>query len=202
MSEGDGKPLALITGASRGIGAATAKALAAKGYHVLLTARTEGGLEETEDAIHQAGGTATLAPFDLVDFEAVDRLAQAVAGRWGRMDALVLNAAMLGDLTPLPHMDADKFETLFKLNVTANFRLLKAFDTLLRAAPQARVVALTSSVAATPRAYWGPYAASKAALENLVRTYGEEVGNLSSVAVHIVDPRGTATAMRAEAFPG
>ncbi len=202
MNDAEDKPLALITGASRGIGAATAKALASRGHHVILTARTEGGLEEVEDAIHAAGGTATLAPFDLADFEAIDRLAQAIAGRWQRLDVLVLNAAMLGDLTPLPHVDSDKFEALFKLNVTANYRLLKAFDALLKAAPKAHVVALTSSVAQTPRAYWGPYAASKAALENLVTTYGEEVKNLADISVHIVNPRGTATAMRAEAFPG
>ncbi|MEO0500736.1 MAG: SDR family NAD(P)-dependent oxidoreductase [Pseudomonadota bacterium] len=198
----DDKPLALVTGASRGIGAATAKTLAAKGYHVLLTARTEGGLEEVEDAIHDAGGSATLAPFDLMDSEAIDRLAQAVAGRWGKLDALILNAAMLGDLGPLAHVDAGDFERVISLNLNANFRLLKAFDALLRAAPNAHIVALTSSVADTPRAYWGPYAASKAALQTLVRTYGEEVGRTGGVRTHIVNPRGTATAMRSKAFPG
>ncbi|MBV7256828.1 SDR family NAD(P)-dependent oxidoreductase [Pacificimonas sp. WHA3] len=202
MTDIDKKPLALVTGASRGIGAATAKALAAKGYHVLLTARTDGGLEEVDDDIHAAGGTATLAPFDLSDFEAIDRLAQAVAGRWERLDALVMNAAMLGDMTPLSHVDADAFEALFKLNVTANFRLLKAFDPLLRAAPHADVIALTSSVANEPRAFWGPYAASKAALANLTETYGAEMDGLADVKVHVVDPKGTATSMRASAFPG
>ncbi|MHB9878264.1 SDR family NAD(P)-dependent oxidoreductase [Pacificimonas sp. ICDLI1SI03] len=202
MTGASPQALALVTGASRGIGAATAKHLAAQGYHVLLTARTEGGLEEVEDEIHAAGGTATLAPFDLSDFEAVDRLAQAVAGRWGWLDALILNAAMLGDLGPLPHSDPDEFETLFKLNVTANFRLLKAFDPLLRAAPKADVVAITSSVAKTPRAFWGPYAASKSALVTLVQSYGEEMDGLADVLTHVVDPGGTATAMRAKAFPG
>lgn len=202
MTDIDRKPLALVTGASRGIGAAAAKALAAKGYHVLLTARTDGGLEEVDDDIAGAGGSATLAPFDLGDFEAIDRLAQAVAGRWGRIDAMVLNAAMLGDLSPLPHVKPEDFEAIFRLNVTANYRLLRAFDPLIKAAPHADIAALTSSVATAPRAFWGPYAASKAALENLAETYAAEVDGLADVKVHIVNPGGTATKMRASAFPG
>ncbi|MGB7406237.1 MAG: SDR family NAD(P)-dependent oxidoreductase [Pacificimonas sp.] len=198
----DDKPLALVTGASRGIGAATAKLLATKGYHVLLTARTEGALEEVEDEIHASGGTATLAPFDLTDGEATARLAQAVAARWGRLDVLIMNAAMLGDLTPVPHIDDKAFQDIFKLNVIANFHLLKVFDPLLKAAPKADIVALTSSVADDPRAYWGAYAASKAALANLVRTYVDEVANLGTVSAHIYNPGGTATRMRAEAYPG
>jgi NAD(P)-dependent dehydrogenase (short-subunit alcohol dehydrogenase family) len=196
------KPVALVTGASRGIGAETAKALAANGYHVLLTARTEGGLEATETAIHDAGGTATIAPFDITDGDAVDRLAQAVGGRWGRLDALVLNAAILGDLMPVSHMEPKNFEKLFKTNVTANYRLIRAFDPLLRASKDAHVVAVTSGVAATPRAYWGAYAASKAALANLVETYGLEVATISKIKTHVYNPGGTATAMRAKAFPG
>lgn len=196
------KPVALVTGASRGIGAATAKALAADGYHVLLTARTEGGLEATETAIHDAGGTATIAPFDITDGDAVDRLAQAVGGRWAKLDALVLNAGMLGDLMPVSHMEPKDFEKLFKTNVTANYRLIRAFDPLLRASNDAHVVAVTSSVAETPRAYWGAYAATKAALGNLVETYGLEVATISKVRTHIYNPGGTATAMRAKAYPG
>ncbi|MBL8646881.1 MAG: SDR family NAD(P)-dependent oxidoreductase [Sphingosinicella sp.] len=196
------KPVALVTGASRGIGAATAKALAADGYHVLLTARTEGGLEATETAIHDAGGTATIAPFDITDGDAVDRLAQAIGGRWAKLDALVLNAGMLGDLMPVSHMEPKDFEKLFKTNVTANYRLIRAFDPLLRASNDAHVVAVTSSVAETPRAYWGAYAATKAALGNLVETYGLEVATISKVRTHIYNPGGTATAMRAKAYPG
>jgi len=194
--------LALVTGASRGIGAATAEALAAAGAHVLLTARTEAGLVEVEGRIHAAGGSATIAPLDLADGDGIDRLAQAVAGRWGKLDTLVLNAAMLGDLMPLPHIPPKQFDAIMALNVGAQYRLIRAFDPLLRAAPQGRVVAVTSSVATSPRAYWGPYAASKAALEALVDTYGEEVRNVSSVRTAVVDPGGTRTKMRAQAFPG
>jgi NAD(P)-dependent dehydrogenase (short-subunit alcohol dehydrogenase family) len=197
-----GKPLALVTGASRGIGAATALALAKTGHHVLVTARTEGGLEATETAIHEAGGTATIAPFDIADGEAIDRLAEAVAGRWGKLDVLVLNAGTLGELMPLGHMEPKAFETLFSTNVTANWRLLRAFDRLLKASPAADVVALSSSVAAAPRAYWGPYAASKAALVSLVQTYGLEVAAISNVRTHIYNPGATATKMRAKAYPG
>lgn len=193
------KKLALVTGASRGIGAATAKALAAKGYHMLITARTEGGLEETEDAIHENGGSATIAPLDLNDSEAIQRLGQAVEARWGRLDALVLNAAMLGDLGPLAHSDEKMFGKVFALNIAAQYRLIKSFDSLLKKAETPHLVAVTSSVARTPRAYWGVYAASKAALETLALTYGEEAAN---VTVHIYNPGGTATAMRAEAYPG
>ncbi len=197
----DGK-LALVTGASRGIGAATAEALARAGAHVLLTARTEGALEAVEDRIHAAGGSATIAPLDLADGEGIERLAQAVAGRWGKLDALVINAATLGDLMPLPHIPQKDFDRIFALNVGAPFRLLRSFDALLRKSDAGRVVALTSSVAARPRAYWGAYAASKAALENLIATYGEEVAKITPVRVAIVDPGATKTSMRAKAFPG
>ena len=195
----DDKPLALVTGASRGIGAAAAKLLAKNGYHVLLTARTEGALEDVEEAVHAGGGSATLAPFDLSDGEAIQRLAAAVHQRWGRLDLLVLNAAVLGDLGPLAHADDKQFAQLYTVNVAANFRLLKAFDPLLRAAEAPQIVAVTSSVAQNPRAYWGPYASSKAALENLVQTYAAENAKAE---VHIYNPGGTATAMRAAAFPG
>ena len=194
--------LALVTGASRGIGAATAEALAAAGAHVVLTARTEAGLIEVEDRIHAAGGSATIAPLDLRDFDAIDRLAGALAKRWARLDIAVLNAAALGTLTPLPHTDIAEFDKVVALNMTANFRLIRAFDPWLRAAPAGRLVALTSSVGATPRAYWGAYAATKAALDSMILTYGAEVANTSAVRVAIVDPGATATSMRARAFPG
>jgi NAD(P)-dependent dehydrogenase (short-subunit alcohol dehydrogenase family) len=194
--------LALVTGASRGIGAATAEALAAAGAHVVLTARTEAGLIEVDDRIHAAGGTATIAPFDLTDGDAIDRLATALHARWGKLDVLVLNAATLGSLTPVPHIDAKEFAKVVGLNLTANWRLIRAFDPLLRASDAGRLVTLTSSVATTPRAYWGAYAATKAALDTLVLTYGEEVKNTSAVRVTVVDPGATATTMRARAFPG
>ncbi len=194
--------LALVTGASRGIGAATAEALAAAGAHVVLTARTEAGLIEVDDRIHAAGGSATIAPFDLTDGDAVDRLAAALHARWGKLDMLILNAATLGTLTPVPHIAPKDFDFVVALNLTANWRLIRAFDPLLRASDAGRLVTLTSSVATTPRAYWGTYAATKAALDSLVLTYGEEVRNVSSVRVAIVDPGATATTMRARAFPG
>ena len=197
----DGR-LALVTGASRGIGAATAQALAAAGAHVVLTARTEAGLIEVDDRIAAAGGTATIAPFDLTDGDAVDRLAAALHARWGKLDVLVMNAATLGSLTPVPHIDAKEFGKVVALNLTANWRLIRAFDPLLRASDAGRLLTLTSSVATTPRAYWGAYAATKAALDTLVLTYGEEVKNTSGVRVAIVDPGATATTMRARAFPG
>ncbi len=194
--------LALVTGASGGIGAATAEAIALAGAHVVLTARTEGALEEVEGRIHAAGGTATIAPMDLADGEQIDRLGHAIAGRWGKLDILVLNAAMLGDLMPLGHVAPKDIERIFQINTIAPWRLLRACDALLRASDHGRVIALTSTVATAPRAYWGPYAASKAALENLVDTYGAEVANISKVRTAIVNPGATRTAMRAKAYPG
>ncbi|UZW56264.1 SDR family NAD(P)-dependent oxidoreductase [Sphingobium sp. JS3065] len=194
--------LALVTGASRGIGAATAEALAAAGAHVILTARTNGGLEEVEDRIHQSGGSATIAPLDLIDGESIGRLAHAISGRWQALDILVLNAATLGSLASVPAIDAKEFARLLTLNIAAPQALIAAFDGMLRASGDARVVALTSSVSAQPRAYWGAYGASKAALETLVGAYGEEVKNISAIRTHIVDPGATRTAMRARAFPG
>jgi NAD(P)-dependent dehydrogenase (short-subunit alcohol dehydrogenase family) len=193
--------LALITGASRGIGAATAEALAAGGAHVVLVARTAGGLEEVEDRIHQAGGTATIAPLDLTDGENIGKLAAAIAGRWDKLDMLVLNAATLGTLTPVPAIDGKEFNKLLTLNLLANQALVAAFDPLLRKSRNARVAAVTSSVGRSPRAYWGAYGASKAALETLVLSYGEEVRSFG-IRVAIVDPGATATVMRTRAFPG
>ncbi|WP_404713968.1 SDR family NAD(P)-dependent oxidoreductase [Sphingomonas sp. MMS24-J13] len=194
--------IALVTGASRGIGAATAKALAARGAHIVLVARTPGGLEETEEAIHKAGGTATIAPIDLIDGDLIGRLADAVAQRWGKLDLLVLNAAMLGTLAPVPSIDPKEFSRLLTLNVGANQALIAAFDPLLRRSDAARMAVLTSSVAATPRAYWGAYGASKAALETLTLAYAEEMTDLIDLRVAIVDPGATATAMRKDAYPG
>ncbi|MBO9623242.1 MAG: SDR family NAD(P)-dependent oxidoreductase [Sphingomonas sp.] len=200
------KPLAdrtaLVTGASRGIGAATATALGAAGAHVILTARTAGGLEEVEEAIYRAGGSATIAPMDLTENESVSRLAAAVAERWKSLDMLVLNAASLGSLSAVPAIDFKEFAKVLTLNVTAQAAMLAAFDPLLKAAKQARVIGLTSSVGRTPRAYWGSYGASKAAFENLLLSYGEEVRHISGVRVGIVDPGATRTKMRARAFPG
>ena len=194
--------VALVTGASRGIGAATAKALAAQGAHVIITARTAKDLEAVEDAIFDAGGNATIAPLDLTDGDSIARLAAAVTERWGKLDILVLNAAMLGTLTPVPAIDGAEFARLFTLNVTAQQVLIASFDALLRKSDAGRLVALTSSVGATPRAFWGAYGASKAALETLVTSYGEEVKNLSTVRTAIVDPGRTRTQMRAKAYPG
>jgi len=194
--------LALVTGASRGIGAATAIALAQKGAHVVLVGRTTGGLEETEEAIHKAGGSATIAPLDLTDGESIGRLATAIAQRWQALDILVLNAAMLGSLASVPAIDVKEFSKLLTVNLTAPQALIATFDPMLRNSSDARVVALTSTLARQPRAYWGAYGASKAALETLVLSYGEEVKNISNIRTHIVNPRATRSAMRAKAYPG
>jgi NAD(P)-dependent dehydrogenase (short-subunit alcohol dehydrogenase family) len=194
--------LALVTGASRGIGAATAEALAAAGAHVVLTARTSGGLEELEERIHAAGGSATIAPMDLTESDSIARLATAIGGRWDALDILVLNAGLLGDLAPVPSIDGKRFNQLLTLNVLANQAMLANFDQMLRRSERGRVVAITSTVARQPRAYWGAYGASKAALENLVLAYGDEVVNLSTIRVAIVNPGATATRMRADAYPG
>ncbi len=195
--------IALVTGASRGIGAATAQALAADGAHVILTARSATDLEAVEDAIHAAGGSATIAPLDLIDGESIGRLAQALASRWSALDILVLNAATLGSLAAVPAIDSKEFARQFTLNVAAPQALIAAFDPMLRASKDARVVALTSGVAAaSPRAYWGAYGASKAALEVLVAAYGQEVRNVTAIRTHVVEPGATRTAMRARAYPG
>jgi NAD(P)-dependent dehydrogenase (short-subunit alcohol dehydrogenase family) len=194
--------LALVTGAGRGIGAAIAERLAADGAHVVLTARTAAELEAVEERIHAAGGAATIAPMDLTAGDGIARLAEAIAGRWQRLDLLVLNAAMLGTLGPVAQIDGKEFNKVLTLNLLAQQALIAAFDPLLRGSEAGRVVAVTSSVGAAPRAYWGAYGASKAALETLVLAYGQEIGNVTPIKVAIVDPGATATTMRARAFPG
>ena len=193
--------LALVTGASRGIGAATAAALAADGAHVVLVARDSDKLEEVEDAIHSAGGSATIAPLDLIEEQSVARLAQAIGDRWQGLDILVLNAGTLGTLTPVPQLDPAEFARTLTLNVSANQALIAGFDRMMRAAADARVLAVTSSLGTRPRAFWGGYAASKAAMEQLVLCYAEEVRRFG-IRVAVVDPGATRTAMRANAFPG
>jgi NAD(P)-dependent dehydrogenase (short-subunit alcohol dehydrogenase family) len=194
--------LALVTGASRGIGAATAMALAARGAHVILTARTAKDLESVEDAIFEAGGSATIAPLDLTDGDSIARLAAAIGGRWDALDILVLNAAMLGSLGPVPTIDGGELNRVMTLNVLSTQAMIAYFDPMLRKSAHARVIGLTSSVAATPRAFWGAYGASKAALEVLIAAYGEEMRNIGKVRTAIVDPAKTRTAMRAKAYPG
>jgi NAD(P)-dependent dehydrogenase (short-subunit alcohol dehydrogenase family) len=202
----DSKPLAgklaLVTGASRGIGAATAEALGAAGAHVILVARTASALEEVEERIHESGGSATIAPLDLTDGESIGKLAVAVAERWKKLDLLVLNAAMLGSLTPVQDIDPKEYSRLLSLNLLANQALIAAFDPLLRQADRADIVALTSSVGGEPRAFWGAYGSSKAALETLLGAYADETAFTNKLRVHIVDPGATRTRMRALAFPG
>lgn len=203
----DPKPLseriALVTGASRGIGAATARALAAAGAHVVLTARTVRDLEAVEEEIHQAGGSATIAPMDLSQGDSIARLAAAIAERWNRLDILIINAAMLPPLTPVTQIEPKSFNQALTLNVLATQALLAAFDPLLRRSEVGgRVIGLTSSVGAQPRAYWGAYGASKAAFDNLLSCYAQEVEKLSATRVTLLDPGATRTQMRARAYPG
>jgi NAD(P)-dependent dehydrogenase (short-subunit alcohol dehydrogenase family) len=206
MTDSNPKPLAgklaLVTGASRGIGAATAEALAAAGAHVILVARTASALEEVEDRIHEAGGSATIAPLDLSQGEGIGKLAAAIGERWKALDVMVLNAAMLGSLSPVEHIDPKEYARLLTLNVSANQALIAAFDQMLRRSERSDVLAVTSSVGSEPRAFWGAYGSSKAALENLVLSYGDETRHSGKVRVHLVDPGATRTRMRQLAFPG
>jgi NAD(P)-dependent dehydrogenase (short-subunit alcohol dehydrogenase family) len=197
----DGK-LALVTGASRGIGAATAEALARKGAHVILVARSAKALEEIEDRIHAEGGSATIAPLDLTEGDSIGKLGAAVTERWGKLDILVLNAAMLGSLTPVEHIDPKEYSRILTLNVGANQALIATFDHLLRKAERADVIGVTSSVGATPRAFWGAYGSSKAAFDNLLGTYADETEHTGRIHVHVLDPGATRTRMRQLAFPG
>jgi NAD(P)-dependent dehydrogenase (short-subunit alcohol dehydrogenase family) len=194
--------VALVTGASRGIGAATAEALAAEGAHVVLTARDTKAIEAVEDRIHQAGGQATIAPLDLTEPDAIARLAAAMAQRWSALDILVINAAVLPQLSSVADIDAAAFSKALSTNVLATQTLLARFDPMLRKSADGRVIGLTSNVAKQPRAYWGAYAASKAACEVLLDCYAQETRNISKVRVAIVSPGATRTAMRARAYPG
>jgi NAD(P)-dependent dehydrogenase (short-subunit alcohol dehydrogenase family) len=194
--------LALVTGASRGIGAATAEALARAGAHVVLTGRDVKALEAVEERIFAGGGAATIAPLDLTESDAIARLATAIAGRWPALDILVINAAALPPLTSVTDIDQKSFNKALTTNVLATQALLAQFDPLLRKSGDARVIGMTSSVATAPRAFWGAYAASKAAFEVLLDCYAQEVRNISKVRVAIVNPRATRTAMRAKAYPG
>jgi len=196
----DGR-IAFVTGASRGIGAATAVALARLGAHVVITARTQGGLEETDDAVRAAGGAATILPLDLKQAESIDAVGPTLVQRFGRLDILVHNAGVLGKLTPAGHILPRDFADCLAVNLTASYRLIRTCAPVLAASDAGRAVFVTSSVATTPRAFWGAYAATKAGMEMLVRTWADEVDG-TSLRVNLFDPGGTATRMRATAFPG
>jgi NAD(P)-dependent dehydrogenase (short-subunit alcohol dehydrogenase family) len=193
--------IALVTGASRGIGYATALALAKAGARLVAVARTVGGLEELDDQIRAAGSSATLVPLDLKDYAGIDRLALALHERFGRLDVLIGNAGILGPLSPLGHVEPAAWDEVMAVNVTANWRLIRALDPLLRRSEAGRVVFVSSDVAAQAVAYWGPFAASKAALEVLARTYAAETAT-TKVRVNVLVPGPIRTRMRAQAFPG
>jgi NAD(P)-dependent dehydrogenase (short-subunit alcohol dehydrogenase family) len=193
--------IALVTGASRGIGAATALKLSEAGAHVVAVARTVGGLEELDDAIRAAGGSATLVPGDLKDFAAIDRLAGALAERYGRLDVLVGNAGILGPLSPLGHVPPQAWDEVLAVNVTANWRLIRALDPLLQKSAGARVVFVTSGVTSRVFAYWGPYSVAKSALEMLARIYAAENAT-TKVRVNLFNPGPIRTRMRSQAMPG
>ena len=190
-----------MTGASRGIGYFTARNLAAAGAHVIAVARTVGGLEELDDEIKAAGGSATLVPLDLTDMGGIDRIGGAINDRWGKLDILVANAGMLGVIAPIGHVEAKTFERVMAVNVTGTWRLIRSVDPLLRHSDAGRAIIVTSSAAHSGRAFWAPYAASKAAVEALARSWAEETRNMA-LRVNCFDPGGTRTAMRAQAMPG
>jgi len=194
--------VALVTGASKGIGAATALALGKAGAHVILTARDTKGLEAIEEAIHQAGGTATIAPVDLAEPDGIARLATAIRSRWDKLDIMVIAAALLPQLSGVADIDQPSFNKALTVNVLATQSLIAHFDSLLRRSPDPRVIGLTSTVATAPRAYWGAYAATKAAFEQLLDSWAQEVRAVSQIRVAIVNPGATRTAMRARAYPG
>jgi NAD(P)-dependent dehydrogenase (short-subunit alcohol dehydrogenase family) len=193
--------LALITGASRGLGAAVARRFAAEGAQLVLVARTVGGLEEVDDAVRAAGSSATLVPLDLADGDTIDRLGRSLYERFGKLDILVGNAGTIGVLTPLAHLDPPVWEKVIGVNLTANWRLLRSMDPLLRRSDAGRAIFVSSGAARGPFAYWGAYCVSKAALEMLVRTYAAEVAAFG-IKANAVDPGVIRTAMRAQAFPG
>lgn len=194
----DGR-IALVTGASRGIGAAVAQRLAREGAQLILTARDVKGLEATDDAIRAAGGQATLVPLDLQELDKIEMLAAQLAQRFGRLDVLVGNAALLTDLTPLSHISPEDWQKTLAVNLSANWQLLRCFDAMLTQSGSGRAIFVTSGVTRRVAAYWGAYAVSKAALESMVKIYAAEN---SKVCANLVDPGGVATRMRAKAFPG
>jgi NAD(P)-dependent dehydrogenase (short-subunit alcohol dehydrogenase family) len=191
----------VVTGASRGIGRAAALALADAGAHVVAVARTVGGLEELDDAIRAKGGAATLVPLDLKDFAGIDRLGGVLYERWGRLDGFFGNAGLLGAITPLAHLEPKVWDDVMAVNVTANWRMIRSFDVLLRQSPAGRALFMTSGITRSCRPYWGVYAVSKAALEALARTYAGEVRQ-TAVRVNLMNPGALRTAMRAQAMPG
>lgn len=193
--------VALVAGASRGLGAAAAEALAAAGAEVVIVARTQGALEALHDRIRKAGGAAIIAPVDLTDGDAVDRLAAGISERFGRLDILALTAAILGVLSPISHVKPDVFQRTLATNVTAHWRLIRNFDALLQRSDAGRAIVATSAAAAGGLAYWAPYAASKAALEAMVSCWAEEVRQ-TPLRVNLIDPGVMRTELRAEAFPG
>jgi NAD(P)-dependent dehydrogenase (short-subunit alcohol dehydrogenase family) len=193
--------IAVVTGASRGIGRAAALALAEAGAHVIAVARTVGALEELDDAIKAKGGAATLVPFDLKDVGAIDRLGAAIYQRWGRVDMLLANAGVLGTLTPLAHLEPRTWDNVMTINVTANWRLIRSLDPLLRQSDAGRALFVTSGVAAKFTPYWGGYTVSKAALQALVATYAGELAQTRATA-NLLNPGPTRTRMRAQAMPG
>lgn len=193
--------IALITGASRGIGAAVAKRYAEEGAHVILVARTVGGLEEVDDHVKSLGSNATLVPMDLTDFNKIDQLAAAIKEKFGRLDVLVGNAGALGVLSPITHLDAKKWDEVMNLNVTSNWRLLRAFEPLLKISDAGRVIFVSSGVTESIFPYWGAYSISKHALESMAEIYAAECSR-TKIKINIVDPGVVRTRMRAEAFPG
>ncbi|MBZ0164936.1 MAG: SDR family NAD(P)-dependent oxidoreductase [Notoacmeibacter sp.] len=193
--------VALVTGASRGIGYHIARLLAASGAHVIAVARTVGGLEELDDEITKAGGSATLVPLDLTDMEGIDRLGGAIHERWGKLDILAANAAVLGIISPIGHVEAKVFDKVMAVNVTATWRMIRSVDPLLRLSDAGRAIVMSSSSAHSCRAFWGPYAASKAAVEALARSWADETRNMA-LRINSVNPGATRTSMRAQAMPG
>ena len=195
------KPVALVTGASRGIGAALAIELARRGMHLVITARTEGGLAEVDDQIRAEGGSATLLPLDLLDGAGLDAIGPSIFDRFGRLDVLVHNAGALGRLTPVPHILPADWNAVIGVNLSAAWRLIRSCAPVLLASPAGRAVFMTTKRASEPRAYWGAYGATKAALEHLVLTWAQEV-QTTTLRVNLFDPGPVATRMRADAFPG
>lgn len=193
--------VALVTGASRGIGYFIARELAQAGAHVVAVARTVGGLEELDDEIRSAGGQATLVPLDLTDMAGIDRLGGAIHERWGKLDVLVANAAILGVIAPLGHIEAKVFDKVMAVNVTATWRMIRSVDPLLRLSDAGRAIVMSSGAAHSARAFWGAYAASKAAVEAMARSWADETKN-TALRINCVNPGATRTGMRAQAMPG